>query len=140
METPPESAKGAILCADDDEDMRSVLDTFLTSHGYHVILVRDGHEAVAMFKKHLAELVAVVLDLRMPRMDGLEAAREIRKISPHIPLIALSAYLGGHDSRYRIKECQDAGFNAYLTKPFSPQAFLAVIEEGVRTYKTRYSE
>jgi CheY-like chemotaxis protein len=126
--------KGTILCVDDDEDILEMLDTLLESSGYKTLLAHDGQEGLDMFRRRKRDLVAVVLDLRMPKMDGLAAAKEIRKESPDIPLVALSAYLVGQGNSYALTQCQEAGFNAYMTKPFSAQPFLAALEEWVARY------
>jgi CheY-like chemotaxis protein len=131
--------KGKILCVDDDLGLREMLEVLLKTAGYETIIARDGEEGLALFKQHSQELVAVVLDLRMPGLDGMAVARMIRKGNTDIPLIALSAYLGGHDRDDVLKDCEAAGFNAYTKKPFSPETFLRALNEWVQKYRSMHS-
>ena len=124
--------KGTILCVEDDKDVLRVLGIMLESHGYEALLARDGEEGLNMFRQHKRDLVAVVLDLKMPKMDGLAAAREIRKESPDIPLVALSAYFGASHNEEALARCEEAGFNAYTIKPFAIEPFLKTIEGFIR--------
>ncbi|MDI6774948.1 MAG: response regulator [Verrucomicrobiota bacterium] len=137
----PQSGKGKVLCVDDDDNVLQTIGILLTSNGYETILGRDGEEAVALFKKHGKELVAVILDLRMPKKDGLAAAREIRRESPDIPLIALSAYLcGGKEGKSLLKQCEKAGFDAYTNKPFAAEPLLAALADWVKRYAGRRND
>lgn len=133
-ETRPAS-KGTILCVDDEADILQMIEALLRSEGYDPILGHGGQEGLELFRKYRKELVAVILDIRMPRMDGFQVAQEIRAQSPGIPLIALSAYLGGHDQTDALMKCQEAGFNAYATKPFSVYPFLDTLATWIESYK-----
>ena len=138
MNTTPvdcKTGKGKILCADDDAGILRVLDALFTSYGYGTVLAHNGEEGVQMFRQHKAELVAAVLDLRMPLKSGIEVAKEIRAESADLPLIALSAYLGGaQQDGVPLKQCEEAGFTAYTTKPFAIEPFMATIGECVEEY------
>ncbi len=134
----PTTGKGKILCVDDDPEVLRMLDLLLRNNGYDTVLGHDGEEAVRLFRQHKKDLVAGVLDLRMPKKDGMGVAREIRKESTDVPLIALSAYLSGTSKdNIPIKQCEEAGFNAYTQKPFSVEPFLLTINECVRNYIER---
>ncbi len=128
-----ESGVVKVLCADDDPALLQTVSILLQSAGYDTILAHDGQEAVELFRQHQAELAAVILDLRMPRMDGITAAREIRKLSPRIPVVALSAYLSGKGSEALLRECEEAGFTGYAHKPFAAEPFLAALAEWIRS-------
>ncbi len=125
------AGKGKILCVDDHESILRTLTLLLTNSGYETVLAHDGKDGLEKFRQHNGDFVAAVVDLRMPEMDGVELAREIRKVSKEIPLIALSAYIsrGGKDSL--LKECEDAGFNACTIKPFDVEPFLRTVKELV---------
>ena len=69
-----------MLVADDEEAVRIVLASHLQYLGFDVVFAHDGRDAVASYQKHLPELVAILLDQTMPVMDGMEAAREIRRL------------------------------------------------------------
>lgn len=124
-------SKGTVLCADDDPAVLSTLDTLLTTTGYRTVLAHDGEEAVAVFQQHQQELVAVVLDLRMPKKSGLDAAKEIRAAAPNMPLIALSAYLVGSQVRDVLRQCAEGGFDTCVRKPFATAAFLKTLDECI---------
>jgi CheY-like chemotaxis protein len=74
----------------------------------------------------------------MPGKNGLELAKDIRRESPDIPLIALSAYLGADKTgNVSVKQCEEAGFTAYSVKPFSLEPFLATINACVKQRDAR---
>jgi CheY-like chemotaxis protein len=133
------TGKGKILCVDDDEAVLKVLDVMLQSYGYGTVLAHNGQEGIDVFRQHKNDIVAGVLDLRMPLKNGLEVAREIRAESSDLPLIALSAYLGGAQKEsITIKQCEEAGFSAHTTKPFAIEPFIATIDECVASYRKKH--
>jgi signal transduction histidine kinase/ActR/RegA family two-component response regulator len=108
-------ATGTILLAEDEAGLREVTQCFLADAGFDVLTVSDGLEAVDVFRRRHGEIVAVLLDLTMPRMDGVEALRELRRIDPRTPVILMSGYtaerLGGSPGA--------EGAEAFLHKPYS---------------------
>ncbi|MCG9893091.1 MAG: response regulator [Thermosynechococcaceae cyanobacterium MS004] len=106
--------KKKILIVDDEAMIRRILSTRLTMVGYDVWLAADGIEALEICKKNLPDLI--VLDVMMPRLNGLEVCEELRKSSA-VPIIMLTA-LG--DVADRIAGLQ-MGADDYLPKPFSPK-------------------
>jgi two-component system, OmpR family, response regulator len=131
----PKPGKGKILCADDDPSVLRVMGLLFAGNGYDPILARDGEEALTLFRQHKEELVAAVLDLRMPKMSGLVVAAEIRKETAKLPLIAVSAYLGRGQVESTAAECDKAGFSAHTTKPFSTDPFIQMVDQWVQKYK-----
>lgn len=113
-----------VLLAEDDDDVRTLAELVLRREGFDVTAVSDGEAAVAAATEH-APAVAV-LDVSMPRMDGLETARRLRELegTRDIPIMLLTARVTEAD-RARGRE---AGVDAQLDKPFSP----AVLAERVR--------
>lgn len=113
-----------VLLAEDDDDVRTLAELVLRREGFDVRAVRDGEAAVAAAAEQ-APAVAV-LDVSMPRMDGLEAARRLRELegTRDIPIMLLTARVTEAD-RARGRE---AGVDAQLDKPFSP----VVLAERVR--------
>jgi len=79
-----------ILIVDDEENIRFLYEQELLDEGYEIILARDGVECLDMVTRHAPDLI--ILDIRMPRMDGLEAIGKIIEINKHIPIIINSAY------------------------------------------------
>lgn len=113
-----------ILVADDDETICDLLEIFLTSEGYNVIKAHDGVEVL----EHISlNINLYILDVVMPNMTGLEACREIRKISTS-PILFLTAKGEEQDK----VEGFTAGADDYLLKPFSPTELLARVKALLR--------
>src|SRR5205085_10924767 len=83
-----------ILVAEDDEDNRLVMKMLLELRGYRVLVAANGHEALAVVERELPDLI--LMDLRMPQLNGLATARQLRQHEQaelrRVPIIALSAY------------------------------------------------
>ena len=114
-----------ILVADDEINIRRILETRLSIRGYKVFLAADGEEAITMFKKERPNLV--ILDLMLPKIDGYGVCRELRKESK-VPIIMLTA-LGGISDRVTGLEL---GADDYVIKPFSPKELEARIRSVLR--------
>jgi two-component system alkaline phosphatase synthesis response regulator PhoP len=108
--------KGKILVVDDENYILHILDFSLGAEGYEVITAEDGEEAVRKCRDERPDLV--VLDVMMPKMDGFEACRAIKRDSElaGTPVILLSAKARDVDQ----KQGYEAGADDYITKPFSP--------------------
>ena len=107
-----EQNKVTLLVAEDNESNYMLFESILGSH-YKLIHAWDGIEAVELFDKHNPQLI--IMDINMPKMDGYEATREIRKKSTTVPIIAVTAYAFASDKE-RIME---NGFNSYVSKPIN---------------------
>jgi len=103
--------KTKILVVDDEESHRIMLRAVLKDEGYEVAEAADGSEAVRAVEQEPFDLV--LLDVRMKTMDGIEALNEIRKISPLIPVLIMTAYASVKTAVEALK----AGAFDYLTKP-----------------------
>jgi DNA-binding response OmpR family regulator len=106
-----------ILAADDDPDILQLVAFRLGRSGYRVLQANDGEEALALAMEDPPDLA--VLDVMMPKMDGLEVARRLRaaEATKHIPIIMLTARAQDID----VQGGFEAGANDYLRKPFSPK-------------------
>jgi DNA-binding response OmpR family regulator len=115
--------KPTILIAEDSEDLRDFLKTFLEGHGYRVVEARDGQEAVAAVMRERPDLV--LMDLGLPGTDGLTAVRKIREHTPaaETPILIVSAY---DRVEYRT-EAVEAGCGGYLTKPLDSNQLLKTV-------------
>ena len=106
-----------ILLAEDDEVTLTAMSDYLSSKGYRVIVARNGHEVIQRAREDTPD--AIVMDIQMPEMDGLEAIRGIRADPAPgvatIPIIALTAMAMSGDR----ERCLEAGANEYLSKPAS---------------------
>lgn len=115
----PESSNGkkTILIAEDMEDNYRLCEVIL-SDTYHLLWAHNGEEAVSLFLQHQPDLI--LMDLRMPEVDGYEATAAIRQLSTSIPIIALTAFAYPEDR----KRAAESGFTDFMTKPVSAKLLL----------------
>jgi CheY-like chemotaxis protein len=114
----------SVLIVDDVAMNRDVAGSILRAAGYEVVGVSGGAEAVAAIK--VAAFDVVLLDVRMPDMDGLEATRRIRALDGRrglTPIVALTA----QDNPDEIEQCRQAGMNGHVSKPFDPDELVAAV-------------
>ena len=104
---------GTVLVADDEEMLRSLLCHTLERHGFRVVLAEDGREALKLYRE-LTKVDLVLLDLRMPRMDGLETCRRIRALSPRVPILLMTGYQEGQPAQ----NLDSLDIQGILQKPF----------------------
>jgi two-component system KDP operon response regulator KdpE len=114
-----------ILLADDDEQLQRALRITLGARGYEVIAARDGAEAIDLAANAHPDLI--ILDLGMPRVDGVDVIRAVRAWS-NMPILVLS---GRTDSAEKV-DALDAGADDYVTKPFAMDELLARIRARAR--------
>ncbi len=119
---PAEEGRARILLAEDDSINQKVFSRFLKSRGYAATIVEDGLAAVAAHGDGGFDLI--LMDLRMPVMDGLEATRRIRERDDKTPIIALTAHAYQEDRR----RCLAAGMNGYISKPVDRDDFFKAVE------------
>jgi DNA-binding response OmpR family regulator len=118
-----------ILLAEDDTNLGILLKTYLTARNYETALYINGIQALEAFRNKSFDLC--VLDIMMPEMDGLTLAREIRRASPEMPVIFLTAKNQQDD----ILEGFRSGADDYITKPFSMEELILRIEAISRRTK-----
>lgn len=116
-----------ILIAEDDKDIVELLRLYLENSGYRVISADNGEKALELMKREHVDLA--LLDVMMPRMDGYELTRQIRRIS-NIPVLILSA----RDQDYDRILGLNLGADDYLTKPFNPMEVAARIHSNLRRF------
>ena len=116
-----------ILVCDDESDIISALRIYLASEGYKVISARNGEEALLAAKEN--EIHLVLMDIMMPRMDGLTATAMLRECS-NIPVILLTAKSEDADKIIGL----NLGADDYITKPFNPAELLARVKSHLRRY------
>ncbi|MDD4371005.1 MAG: response regulator transcription factor [Anaerostipes sp.] len=115
-----------VLVVDDESRMRKLIKDFLNKSGYQVLEAADGEEAVDTFFSTKG-IDLLVLDVMMPKMDGWEVVKEIRKVS-EVPIIMLTA----KDQEQDELQGFDLGVDEYISKPFSPKILVARIEAILR--------
>ncbi len=115
-----------LLIAEDDELLRDALQTQLTQAGHAVAVAEDGQVALDMMTRSAYD--ALVLDLGLPKVDGLEVLRRLRERLPALPVLVLTARDGVEDRVAGL----NAGADDYLTKPFSREELLARLQAILR--------
>jgi CheY-like chemotaxis protein len=120
--------ENVVLFAEDDADVRKVIRRLMERAGYRVIEATDGVEAVEQFRRHGKEIHGIVLDLAMPRMDGLEALRLIRNVRPGIPVIVSTGY---HEKSLMGVDATQLGI-VFLQKPYEGDVLLEVLRKALR--------
>lgn len=115
-----------VLMVDDESRMRKLVSDFLTRKGYQVIEAGDGEEAIDKFYED-KDIALVILDVMMPKMNGWDACKEIRKNS-NVPIIMLTAK---SDEASELNGF-DCGADEYISKPFSPKILTARVDALIR--------
>lgn len=116
-----------ILVCDDDKEIVEAIDIYLTKEGYKVIKAYDGIEAIEKLKSE--DIHLLLIDVMMPRLDGIRATLKIREESC-IPIIILSAKSEDSDKVIGL----DVGADDYVTKPFNPLELIARVKSQLRRY------
>ena len=123
-----------ILVVDDESRMRKLIKDFLTKSGYEVLEAEDGEKAVDLFLA-VKEIALIILDVMMPKMDGWQVCREIRKNSK-VPIIMLTAKSSEADELKGF----ELGVDEYISKPFSPKILVARVGAVLRRSNSASSD
>lgn len=115
-----------ILVVDDESRMRKLVHDFLSKKGYVVLEAGDGEEAVEIFYTN-KDISLIILDVMMPKMDGWQVCREIRKESK-VPIVMLTAKSDESDELLGF----ELGVDEYISKPFSPKILVARVDSILR--------
>lgn len=116
-----------ILVCDDDKDIVEAIDIYLTQEGYEVQKAYDGDEAIKVLKNNEVDLL--IMDVMMPRLDGIRATLKIRE-NMSLPIIILSAKSEDADKILGL----NIGADDYITKPFNPLELVARVKSQLRRY------
>lgn len=116
-----------ILVCDDDKEIVEAIEIYLQQEGYHVLKAYDGEQALDMLKKN--EVHLLIIDVMMPKLDGIRATLKIREESS-IPIIILSAKSEDSDKILGL----NIGADDYVTKPFNPLELVARVKSQLRRY------
>ena len=119
-----------ILLAEDDKNFGNVLKSELEEDGYIVTLVNDGVEAVLKFIGKGSDYDFVLLDIKMPMLDGINTLRIIKKLNPDVPAITFSGNAGSGEMAASVK----VGAIRCLTKPFE----IAQLKSDIKKYIVRH--
>ncbi|MHB8110938.1 MAG: sigma-54-dependent transcriptional regulator [Syntrophorhabdaceae bacterium] len=123
---------GNILIVDDDRNLLALMKMMLQSADYDVVTASDGEGALSAIRDIVFDLS--VIDLKLPRMDGIALMHEIHQINPEMPVIILTA----HSSvKSAVEAIRKGAFN-YIEKPFDPDALIAQIEKAIENRRLHY--
>lgn len=122
---PTVGKKPVILVVDDDTMIRTILKRLLESHGMEVILAANGDEALKRFRERYSDMALVLMDVKMPGMDGPDVLSELRRLNPHVRCCFMSGDLGEHTT----EKLQQAGALHLFQKPFVLDDLLGTIRE-----------
>jgi PAS domain S-box-containing protein len=114
LEPVPAQPLHTILVVDDEESVRRLCLEFVRRLGFRGIAAADGEEALAVFEKNRDEITCVLLDLTMPRMDGVGTFKEIKRLSPDVPVILCS----GYSEQDAIRRFTGEGLSGFIQKPY----------------------
>ncbi len=118
---------GTVLVVDDEESMRGTVERMTRHLGLDPVLARDGREAVALFNAAPARFACVLLDLRMPQMDGEQTFAELRRVRPDLPVVLMSAT----NAQEAMTHFTGKGLAGFLQKPFTITDLSAVLQTAL---------
>jgi DNA-binding response OmpR family regulator len=118
--------RSTVLLVDDEESVQKLLTYPLEREGYTVVQARDGEEALARYRENAVDLV--ILDLMLPRLDGLAVCRRLREERSAVPIIMLTARGDEGDKVLGL----ELGADDYITKPFSIREFMSRVRALLR--------
>ena len=118
----------SVLIVDDDDNLRPIIKSLISSLGYNTFSAASGQEAVELYQKHKDDIAITLLDLVMPNKSGRETFDEIKSIQPAAKVILISGYDRGADSDYLMEH----GAIAYLRKPFSMQELAELLDQHIQ--------
>ncbi len=130
-----EENKAMILIAEDEETNYLFLEELLEETGARILHARNGQEAIDLCKDQ-PEIQLVLMDIKMPLMDGYTATKIIKKFKPDLPVIAQTAYAMADDKTFAIAE----GCDDYISKPIEKVELIALVYKYVNKEKTRFKK
>jgi CheY-like chemotaxis protein len=114
-----------ILVVDDEEAVREITKNTLESYNYRVMLASDGVEAIALYTQHQDRLAAVLLDVMMPMLNTPATIRSLQQLHPQVVIVAMSGLAANREV------VNGAGVSAFLTKPFTAEDLLQILEKTI---------
>jgi len=120
--SPP---KGRILVCDDEQGIRDILSRLVRREGYEAVEAADGFAALAAIREHMPD--ALFLDIRMPRLDGIEVLRRVKQLAPALPVVIITTSAATIDTNTAL----GCGALAYLLKPFRHEDVIRLLGEAM---------
>jgi GAF domain-containing protein len=124
LETSQRGAGETLLLVEDDQPARRALQELLESQGYNILIARNGVEAVQVFEENVAAIEAIISDVVMPKMGGIELYHTLKKSQPGIKFLLITGHPLDDDERVPLEK----GVVEWLHKPFPVNEFLAVVQ------------
>ncbi len=126
-----ESDKPLLLVVEDDPTQQKVILALVERYGYSAVIVNTGKEALSALSACKTCFDAILMDWKMPQMNGIECTHSIREMEStqrrRTPIIAVTAYA----SEYYHRACLEAGMDDYLSKPFDPESFRCILRKWI---------
>jgi signal transduction histidine kinase/ligand-binding sensor domain-containing protein/CheY-like chemotaxis protein len=133
--TMEESLKGKQILVVEDEDSNYILiQNLLRDAEVNIMRAVDGEKAVDVFRKNGRQIDLVLMDIKIPRLNGYDATRQIKRLKPGIPIVAQTAYAMPDEKQ----NCLDAGCNDYIAKPYNKQELMNIIQKNLATCHSYY--
>jgi CheY-like chemotaxis protein len=124
----PRGAGETILAVDDEASLLKITESILKNHGYKVVCATNGVEAISLYVRHAADIKALVTDVMMPLMDGVNLVRGLKKMNPALKIISTT----GQAEEARNAELKQLGVTIFLQKPYSAHKLLSAVHELLR--------
>src|ERR1039458_1734289 len=118
-----------ILVADDEPEVRGYLAMALRCHGFQAEFAEDGYEVLSYLRSSTSPISALLLDLMMPRKDGMEVLQEVRAFDRELPIIVIS----GAASSSHVVEAMKCGATDFLTKPVSHDDLCKALQKALES-------
>jgi len=118
-------ATSLVLVIDDDEMIRETVAMMLEDFGYDVLLAENGMEGVEIYRQHQDEIQVVLLDMTMPKMNGLQCFQQLKLVNPAVKVILSS----GYQEEQALQGSDDLGLSGYIQKPYRPEA----LDDAIKT-------
>jgi DNA-binding NtrC family response regulator len=126
MDTPTQNIP-LVLVVDDEEAIREAVRDILELVEIQSILAANGREAIELFIQHREQIKAILLDLRMPVMSGMDTYEKLRELDPHVKIILSS----GYDEKMSTLDLDGDEALKFLRKPYALDALLACIQDAM---------
>ena len=120
-----------ILVVDDESRMRKLIKDFLIQKNYNILEAEDGERALKVYEENKEKIDLILLDVMMPKLDGLSVLRNIRQENKKLPIVLLTARAEEQDELFGF----ELGVDEYITKPFSPKILVARVEAILKRAK-----
>ncbi len=118
---------GTILIVDDEPLVAELARDILRRFGYAVLTAQGGEEAIQLYRQHSGEVVAVLLDMVMPEMDGREVFQRLRGLNPEVKVVISSGYSHDRDA----DDLLEQGASGFVQKPYRIAELIRVVNEAV---------